>query len=116
MTHHILHREQCVDIQHISPPIFRAIHMVHRWWIENGVMFEILHGYLNHAEDKHVRGGQANETVHDQSEEMECSGRDFANALRQLLQVTFCVCAEIDVRNEETTGTNGDLLELKHNI
>lgn len=111
VTHHILHRKQCVDVQHISPPIFRAIHMVHRWWIEDGVVLEIFHGYLNHAEDKHVRGGQSNETVHDQSEEMECSGRDFAHTLRQLLQVTLCIGPEVDVWNEEATETKGDLLE-----
>lgn len=65
------------------------------------MVVEILHDHFDAAQHEHVRGRQPDEAVHDQAEEVECAGRDFADALRQLLQVALGVGAEVDVRDEE---------------
>lgn len=67
-------------------------------------MVEVLHDHFDAAQYKHIRSGQSNETIDNQTEEMEGASGHFAHTLRQFLQIAFGICAEIDVRDQESTN------------
>lgn len=103
-THHILYWEQRIDVQHISPPVFWAIDMIHCGRIEHRLMFKVFHRNLNQSQHKHVRCRQTNESIENQAQEMESAGRNFIDAFCQFLQVALCICTEVDVGDKETAA------------
>lgn len=64
---------------------------------------EVLHRDLDHAQHEHVRRGEPAEPIQEEPDELEGAGDEAARALRQPLQVSLGVGAEVQEAHEQTT-------------
>ena len=55
VTHHVLNREQGVDVQGIPPPVVGTADVICSGWLKYRVIVEPLHCYLHYAKHKQVR-------------------------------------------------------------
>lgn len=62
-TYHILDGKQSVDIQQISPPIFRAIYVFIGWRVEYGIIMKPCHCQLHDAQNEEIWCGKSAETL-----------------------------------------------------
>lgn len=60
-AYHVLDGEQGVDIQQISPPIFRAIYVIIGWRVEYGIIMEPCHCQLYDAQNEEIWCGKSAE-------------------------------------------------------
>lgn len=61
-THHVLHGKQSVNVQQISPPIVRTVHVFVGRRVEHGVEMEPRHCHLDDAQNEEIRCGESAET------------------------------------------------------
>lgn len=65
--------------------------MIQSRWFKDRVLLVVFHDNTHAAQDEHIRSGQPNEAVRNQTEKVVSSGHEFVNVLGQAIEFPLSI-------------------------